>query len=270
MVTIRKANGQQEEFSEEKLRASIRRAGIPSDLEEQVVSHVKSKLHEGIHSSEIFHHIVEFLGTSKMPHHRARYSLKQSIMDLGPTGYPFEKFIARLLEKEGYKTQTNVIAQGKCVKHEIDVVATKGNETLMVEAKFHNAAGTKTDVQVSLYTQARFEDTKDSNHFTHPMLVTNTKATTDATAYAKCVGMQVITWSYPAERGLRELVETHHLHPITSLATLSNMQKQQLLEQNIVLCSELIENASSLLFELSPEKKKQVLEEARFACSGTN
>lgn len=270
MVFIQKANGEKEEFSEDKLRSSIKRAGIPQDLEEEVVSHVKGGLHEGIRTSEIYHHIVEFLGTSKEPLHRARYSLKQSIMDLGPTGYPFEKFIARLLDKAGYTTQTNVIAQGKCITHEIDVIATKGQETIMVEAKFHNGAGIKTDVQVSLYTQARFEDTKEKNHFTHPMLVTNTKATTDAIAYASCVGMEILTWSYPEGKGLRELVEEYHLHPITSLATLSNIQKQRLLEQNIVLCSELVEKAASVLLELPVDKKQRVIEEARFACSRMN
>ena len=270
MVFIQKANGEKEEFSENKLRTSIRRAGIPKELEEQVVSHVKSILHEHMHTSEIYQHIVEFLKTSTSPNHRARYSLKQAIMELGPTGFPFEKFIARLLRRQGYQTQTDVIAEGKCVRHEVDVIATKKEETIMVEAKFHNGPGIKTDVQVSMYTYARLEDTKQKNHFTKGLLVTNTKATNDAVAYAECVGMEILTWSYPEGQGLRELVEQYHLHPITTLTTLSAVQKQQLLEQDIVLCSELVEKARSVLLALPNDKKQKVIEEAQFVCSYAN
>lgn len=267
MVNIIKADGTKEAFSEEKLRASIHRAGIPKNLEEEVVAHIKSKLHEGMHTSQVYQHILEFLDKPESFHHRAKYSLKQSIMDLGPTGFPFEKFVARVLDREGYNTTTNVIAPGKCVAHEIDVVAVKKPETIMVEAKFHNGPGIKTDVQVSLYTQARFEDTKEKNHYTKPMLITNTKATSDATSYAQCVGMEVVTWSYPVGKGLRELIEQYHLHPITSLPSLPNFQKQKLLEQNIVLCSELVNAGESVLLDLPEAKKQRILQEAKMVCS---
>ncbi len=193
MVTLVKANGEKETFSEEKLRQSIRRAGIPKDLEQEVVSHIHGKIYESMPTHELYQHIIEFLGAKRETYHQATYSLKQSLMDLGPTGYPFEKFVARLLDAEGYKTQVNSIVQGKCIRHEIDIVAIKNNETVMVEAKFHNGAGIKTDVQVALYTYARFEDTLGKNLFTKSMLVTNTKATTDAIAYAECVGMKILT-----------------------------------------------------------------------------
>ena len=48
MPYITKATGEKELFSEDKLRLSIQRAGIPSDLWENAVSHVKSTLYENI------------------------------------------------------------------------------------------------------------------------------------------------------------------------------------------------------------------------------
>src|SRR5437660_7060011 len=101
-MQIIKATGQTEEFSEGKLHASINRAGIPEDMHDAVVAHVKSKLYENIPTSEIYHHIKEYLGNSRLPYARAKYSLKQAIMELGPTGYPFEDFIARIFTAQGY------------------------------------------------------------------------------------------------------------------------------------------------------------------------
>lgn len=270
MTFVVKASGEHQEFSEEKILASIQRAGIPQNLHHQVLSHVKEKLHDGMPTSQIYHHIIEFLDATH-PYSKSKYSLKESLMQLGPTGYPFEKFLARLLEKEDYITKTNQLIHGRCVVHEVDVVAQNGNKKIMVEAKFHNTNGIKTDLHVSLYTKARFEDIAQKNEFTHAMLITNTKATVDAIAYAQCVDLEVITWGYPEGKGLRELVEKYHLHPITSLHTLSQSQKQQLLEQNIVLCKDLIENQSILSsFNFSPDKMKSIVEEASFISSHQN
>ncbi len=268
MVTIIKANGEKEEFSDEKLKQSIARAGVPKNLQDEAVTHVQSILENGISTKEIYQHISEFLETSPQPFHKTRYGLKQSIMDLGPTGYPFEKFIARLFDKLGYKTQTNQIITGTCITHEIDVVATKDNKKVMVEAKFHNATGIKTDVHVALYTKARFDDISTKHSFSVPMLVTNTKLTTDAIAYGLCVGMDIIGWNYPQENGLRTLVEKFHLHPITSLSSLSTSQKQLLLNQDIVLCQELSDKKEILAtLGITQEKQATILQEASFVCS---
>lgn len=265
MVLVIKADGSKEEFSEKKLVASITRAGIPESLIPQVLSHIHSHLHDDIHTSDIYQHILEFLDKSEQPFHKAKYSLKQSIMDLGPTGFPFEKFLARLFERMGYQTKTNQILQGKCITHEIDVVIQKDRVTSMVEAKFHNGVGIKTDVHVALYTKARFDDVSSHTHFDKAFLVTNTKTTIDAITYARCVGMEIMSWSYPEGNGLRELIERYHLHPITSLSSLSQLQKQQLLEQHIVLCSELVERKEALsIIHLDKEKEARVLQEAAF------
>lgn len=265
MINVIKATGEIEPYSEEKVRQSILRAGIKNGIQNQAVKHIESQLYDKIPTSEIYRHITEFFDTSQTPFAHAKYSLKESIMQLGPTGYPFEDFVADILKIQGYQTQVRSIISGKCVNHEIDVVAEKDNEKIMVEAKFHNGFGIRTDVHVALYIKARFDDIKEKNGFTNAWLVTNTKASIDAISYAECVGMKVISWNYPENESLRSMIEKSRLCLITALSNLSQNQKQLLLENHVVLCKDIVENPQSLdLLGLSPDKKSQVLAEAEF------
>lgn len=267
MVSVIKATGISEEFSEEKLRDSIKRAGIPLNIEDKVLLHVKSKLYENIPTSQVYKHITEFLN-SEQPHLKAKYSLKQAIMGLGPTGYPFEDYVSEILKAKGYLTKVRSILTGKCVSHEIDVIAEKVNsEKLMIEAKFHNTSGTRTDVHVSLYTKARFDDLKEKYKFDRAWLFTNTKITSDALTYALCVNMGVVSWSYPQNESLRDLIQNLKLYPITILPSLSQIQKQMLLDNHIVLVSDICKNKDNLnVLEIDKEKRISVMEEAELIC----
>lgn len=265
MVNVLKANGEIEPFSEEKINGSIKRAGIPKSIHQQVLSHVKSKLYEGIPTSEIYTHIIEFLKTSPHPLSKTNYALKRAIMELGPTGYPFENFVSELLKTEGYKTQVRQILSGKCVTHEVDVVAEKNGVKSMIEAKFHNQPGTRSDVQVPLYTNARFSDIKKEYGLKEAWVVTNTKVTSDALNYALCAGMKILSWNYPQNQGLRDLVDRSKLHPITVLSSLSFAEKKILLDKDIVLCKTIYKNPQSLqALGLSQEKETEILSEIKF------
>lgn len=268
MVHVTKATGEQEHFSDEKVKYSIHRAGISDELQNQVLAHVKSKLYEGIPTSEIYHHITEFLTTANKPYEKARYSLKQAIMDLGPTGYPFEDFVAEIFKALGYTTQTRVIMQGTCITHEIDVLAEKDGKKSIIEAKFHNSSGTRSDVHVPMYMKSRFEDLKVRDSISDVMIVTNTKATLDALNYGACIGMKIISWGLPESESLRDLVEKYNLHPITALTTLSQSQKQQLLEKQVVVCKDLLAKPE-MLHELGlpEEKRRAVVDELTFICN---
>ncbi|MFV1917020.1 MAG: restriction endonuclease [Patescibacteria group bacterium] len=275
-ISVIKANGEHELFSETKVKRSMKHAGIPSEIQKQVMEHVKSKLYDRIPTRKIYRHILEFLDKSEYSKGGKHYRLKQAIMELGPTGYPFEKFVGAILGEYGHKTETGVIVAGKCVSHEIDVVAQKGNKHFMVECKFHNRPGTRSDVKVALYVKARFEDVaavwrEKPGHqtiFHQAWLVTNTKLTSDAIQFGECAGMKLIAWSYPRKGCLQDLIEGTGLHPITCLTSLSRGQKRKLLEQDIVLCRDLIRAETSLLrsLEMSEEKVEQVRREAALTC----
>lgn len=271
MVTVLKANGEKEAFSEAKLLSSIKRAGIAPEFHQAALAHVQERLYENIPTAEIYRHMMEFLDKTPSRYIKTKYRLKQAIMALGPTGYPFEDYVARLLQTQGYKTQVRSILQGRCVSHEIDVIAEKGSEKFMVEVKFHNGAGITTDVHVSLYTKARFDDLKERYNFSKGLLVTNTKATSDALAYAQCVEMDVISWSYPEGKALRDIVEKEKMYPITALTTLSAAQQQLILEKGIVLCKDLFQHFEVLSeLDIPKDKEESIREETTFLANYTH
>src|ERR1035437_10058241 len=265
MVNVLKANGMQEPFSQDKIRLSVNRVGVPANIQDKLISHVESSLYENIPTKEVYRHVNEFLQKEAHPISAVKYKLKQSLMELGPTGYPFEDFVAEVLKAKGYLTQTRSILMGRCVSHEIDVIAEKkGIEKLMVEAKFHNDSGIHTEVHVSLYTKARFDDLKEKYQFDRAWLFTNTKITPDALAFALCVNMGVVSWSYPQNESLRDLVEKERLYPITILSSLSQAQKQILLENHTVLVKQILNNKDCLdLLGIQVDKKDQIVEEVK-------
>lgn len=267
MVNIVKANGEKEPFSEKKLRHSIKRAGIPQALQEEVVHHIEGKLHENITSAEIYRHIIEYLGSSKEPYAKTKFTLKEAISMLGPSGYPFEDYFAQVLESRGYEVKTRQIMKGKCVTHEVDVLARKNGKTTMVEAKFHNNASIRTDVHVSMYTKARFDDIKERYSLDEAMVITNTKVTIDAIAYAECVGMKIFSWDYPEGGALRDVIEEYHLFPVTSLTTLTRAQQIKLLENHVVLCKAICANNYLLdILHLPKSQYDAVLQEIGYVC----
>ena len=262
MIHVLKADRTREPFSEQKVMDSIRRARIPHSLRGEVLTHIKSKLYDGISTQEIYQHIIEFLSTSPKPYIRNRYSLKESIMQLGPTGYPFEDFVSKLLETQGYTTRVRQILSGKCVSHEVDIIAEKDGRSVMIESKFHNSPGVRSEVHVALYTQARFEDVRVRNKIDEAWLITNTKTTIDAKTYAQCAGMHIISWDYPDGNGLRELIERSRLHPVTMLTTIGQSQKMTLLENHIVLCKDIVNKPELLdILYLSKQDRERLLAE---------
>lgn len=267
MIRVVKADGSIENFDENKVLQSAERAGIAKDIRQDVLHHVESKLYDEISTAEVYHHISEFLGKSPVPYAKSRYSLKQAIMALGPTGYPFEDFIAKILTSLGYTTKVRQILRGRCITHEIDVIAHKNGKTSLIEAKFHNNAGTRSQVHVPMYTKSRFDDVKERYGLDDAWVVTNTKTTTDANTFAQCVGMRVISWSYPDKAGLRDLIEESGLHPITMLTSLTTSQKMKLLEAHITLCKELAANKSFFSrLNMTEEQHKRALSELDFIC----
>ena len=253
-VLVIKTNGAKEPFNEEKLAASLRRSRASAAAMQAVLEHVRKEVREGMTTTYIYQHALDVL--HKIQKSAAiSYSLRRAIADLGPSGFPFEKFVAEIFKQRGYNTLTDQVVVGGCVEHEVDVVAWKPTGDLtMVEAKFHNQPGIKCDLKVALYVKARFEDLAKAT-FTyegHPYhlhtgwLITNTKFTISAIKYAECQLMTIIGWSYPHKGNLQDLVESAHLHPLTCLRFLSEHDKKTLLGQGIVLCSDLEKDPSIL------------------------
>ncbi|MFZ2484606.1 MAG: restriction endonuclease [Minisyncoccia bacterium] len=252
-ITIVKANGERETFEPEKLRESLLHSGASEEAVEDVLSHLLPELHDDMTTGEIYRHAFAILQGISKPAARS-YSLRRAVMDLGPSGFPFEDFVAEILKAKGFKCETRQTVLGGCVPHEVDVVAYNDKKLIMVEAKFHNELGTKSDLKVVLYIKARFDDLRDNvfnyggenRKITDSWLVTNTKFSSTAIHYGVCKDLTMIGWNYPEEGSLQNMIEEEGLHPITCLNSLSSAEKKVLIGQNIVLCSSIKEDQGLL------------------------
>lgn len=245
---IIKSSGERESWDPRKLERSLRAAKADEHLVREIVEHVTKDAEDGMSTRDIYVHAFALLKRRSKPV-AAQYSLKRAITQLGPSGFPFERFVAQILKAQGYHTKVGVMVQGSCVTHEVDVVAEKDDERILVEAKFHNSPEVKSDVKVSLYVHARFEDIKKKlesddggAHYNRAWLITNTSFTTEAIKYGTCAGLALTGWNYPKGYTLQDIVQRTETHPITCLITLSNMNKNQLLNQGIVLCNDILTN----------------------------
>lgn len=259
----------------EKLKNSLQFSGASEALVEDIVQRVQDELYQGITTREIYNRAFALL-KKKESVYASKYKLKKAIYELGPTGFPFEKFVGGILHYSGYQTKVGEVLQGSCVSHEIDVLAIK-NETLnIIECKFHSEDGLKCNVKIPLYIHSRYQDVKlplesqNNKDFkeTKGWLATNTRFTQDALEYGKCVGLYLLSWDYPHGNGLKERIDRLRLYPITVSTLLSNREKQFLLERDIVLCRQLIKN-SFLLDHLgvSNGRKQRILKEMKSLCN---
>jgi hypothetical protein len=169
-------------------------------------------------------------------------------MRLGPTVYPFEKFMGAVLSDYGYKVELNRIIEGKCVKHEVDLVLTdKDGKKFMVECKYHNAKGFKTGLKESLYTYARFLDLKEGSvlgkceNFDGAWLICNTKISSEGITYGNCRGMRTLAWGYPETESLQQMIESRGIYPVTILRSVDKNVMERLWKANIMLVRELLQ-----------------------------
>lgn len=274
-TTILKANGDRVRFSKQKVITSLRRSGANETLASEIAEQVANQIDAHTTTDDIYAAAYQLLHAEDDIATAARYNLRRAIHELGPTGFPFEQFVGRLLAYRGLDVQIGKTMQGRCVTHEIDVLAIDEHKERYIECKFHQGQGYATDVKVPLYIHARFEDI--ANHYIdiqdtritrEPWIITNTRFSKDAIQYGECTKMKLIGWKYPHEYGLEHLVEDIGLYPITVLSYLSAREKKKLLDSGIVLCIELLEDVHCLAkVGVSPSRQKQVIAQAESICT---
>ncbi|MBP6860052.1 MAG: restriction endonuclease [Candidatus Pacebacteria bacterium] len=237
--TIVKADGTVEAFDPAKLIGSLTKAGATMASAERIAHVILSTSASSVMSAEVYRKAFSMLRREAKPA-AARYALRRALLELGPSGHPFEDFIAELYTAEGWNVEWRKIVQGKCVSHEVDLFATRGEETIAGELKYHNDAFYKTDVKVALYVKARLDDVancqpgKRTCVITRGCLITNTKFTKHAIDYGKCSGVELIGWNYPAEGNLFDRIVASGIYPVSTLTTLKKAEKNLLIGERIV------------------------------------
>ena len=270
-MKIKNNAGEIVEFEISKLENSLRNSGAEENSIKKVIANILPNCVEGVTTREIYK--LAFDELKKISNSvAARYSLKKALLELGPAGFYFEQWIARVFQNIGYKTETGQLIKGHAVTHEADVIAKKDDKTYWVECKFRNAEDTKISVTTPMYVLSRIKDISNIQYnlfgtkteFTDGWLITNTYFTKDSIAFSEYYGLRLLSWDYPKDKNIKSLVNQNALYPITCLTTLDGKQKQKLLEEKCVLAKELFNNQNLLnILELNEEKKSEVLKEAR-------
>ncbi|KKW19454.1 MAG: ATP-cone domain protein [Parcubacteria group bacterium GW2011_GWA2_51_10] len=269
-VLVTKADGEREPFDPSKLDTSLERAGASGSMRSRVISHILGEIRDGMTTEEIYRRAYEILRAEESSPVAARYSIKRAVFELGPSGFPFEQFLAEILRAHGWSARTGVALMGRCAPHEVDVLAEKDGKRVGIEAKFHNDRGGKTDIKDALYVHARYEDLRNtsdaSSRVDEGWLVTNTVFTQNAIRYAHCSNLTLLGWDYPHKHNLLSMIEEARVHPLTCLTTLSDGEKRRLLDNKIVLCKSVQTRHLLDEYGVKPARIESVLDEAQRLC----
>ena len=274
-IEIIKSSGQREKFLTEKLAESLMRSGAAPEVALDIARQVEKQISPSSNTKSIFR-----LAKKMLRKHNAvsgmKYSLKNALSALGPSGYPFEKYVARILKVYGYEVEVDKILEGYCVSHEVDVYGRKGNEHSVIECKYHSNGGNATDVKVALYIHARFEDIRkafvansDKGALLRGWLVTNTRCTTDAIKYAECAGLKIVSWRYPAKESLEKIIEEKRLYPVTLLPSARKKSLESLFRNDIILAQEIADMEERTFLKksgLDSESARLIKKEADALC----
>jgi hypothetical protein len=273
-IRVRKSTGTVEDFNAGKLRRSLLRAGATEEAAELLIQEVLDEVESETSTRKIY----------RLAHSRLRkrsrtcglrYTLKRALFRLGPTGYPFEQYIGDVFENYGYKTNVGVTLEGRCVSHEVDVLAVSDSEVSVMECKYHNRKGTTTDIKVALYVHSRIRDLEPTVKKLHEgkkysgWVVTNTRCTVDALDYARCTGLNILSWRYPEGRGLERMIEEKKLYPVTMVYGIQTGLVEKLVKEQILLLKDLLSMDVGTLqrkLDLSPQRAKALKARADALC----
>lgn len=271
--------GEKELFSEEKLRKSIERVADSKELADEAFKLIKKQIRAGMKTYEIFKIIKKVL--SKTDKRGAlKVNIKEGLRKLGPTGFPFEKFIGEVFKERGYEVKINQHIPGHCLAdYEIDLVARKDNLIYVGECKYRNLVGDRVHQRDALANYARFQDIMAGPYFKKEeykgctiktALITNTKFTENAYNYSTCAGVNLLGWKTPQDEGLEYLIDKYKLYPITVLFSLKGFMQEIFLSEGIMLVKDLVNlNAEkfSKKFKIPISQLNAVIKEANLLYS---
>ncbi len=238
--------GEEEPFSFKKVFQSAKRAGADSALAKEIASKIEVLIYPGIKTQEIFLKVKKFL-KEKDEGTGIRFNLKEAMRKLGPSGFPFEKYIGEIFSVHGFKVVLNQNIKGKYADYEIDFIAQKDNLIYFGECKFRHRRGERVDMSIALAFSAKFQDIEQGSYLKRfkdceikPIIVTNAKFSSSAKKYAKGVGIVLLGWNYPENKGLEKMIETENLYPITIFPSLKGFLIDIFSENKLMLAKNVL------------------------------
>ena len=101
-------------------------------------------------------------------------------------------------------------------------------------------------------------------------IVTNTRCTDDALAYARCVGLRILSWRHPEGRGLERMIEEKKLYPVTMVYGIQAGLVEKMIEERILLLKDLLAMSLETVqarLGLTPKKAKALKAKAEALCT---
>jgi len=261
------SKGEKESFSFQKVYKSAKRAGTSGVIAKRIAREIERRAYPGIRTLEIFKRVKKLL-KKEAPKPALKFSLKEAMRKLGPTGFQFEKYIAEIFSQKGFRVRINQRISGFCCKqYEIDFTARKKNLLYIAECKYRNLPGGKVDLDIALSNHARFLDIKKEyscykktkNLKIKSILITNAKFTTKAIKYSRCAGVELLGWGYPKKEGLEYLIEHQKMYPITILPSFKKNMADIFAQERMMLAQDVLKISPERLYRKTGISKKQII-----------
>lgn len=81
------------------------------------------------------------------------------------------------------------------------------------------------------------------------------------------MNMNLLGWDYPGNKGLKDWIDGSGLHQATCLTTLTQREKQQVLDRKIVLYTTMHDNYAILQsIGVGPPRQRKVMDECAALC----
>jgi hypothetical protein len=233
------------------------RAGANRKTAKRILRKVRSQVYSDIGTSDIYKLVLQAISEEKDGKALyQKYQLKDAIMRLGPAGFAFENYVKELLEHQGIQIEKiRAIIKGKCINHEIDLIAILDWKKIMIECKYHSHHGNYVGLKDSLYVHARFLDTQPE--FDGEAIICNTKISQNARKYSKCIGQQVFSWRYPLGKSLEKIIEDNKLYPVTILS-LNSKELEMLFKNNIMIAKNILKYDAGYLSKITSISQKRI------------
>jgi hypothetical protein len=248
-----------------KVSRSAQRAGASKELAQRVALQIEKNIYPGIKTREIFDKVNKLLKKEDRKS-SLRFSLKEAMRKLGPSGFPFENYIADIFSAHGYEVFLNRKINGKFAIHEIDFLAKKDQVFYIGECKYRIFPGERIDLPILLAFYAKFLDLKNGSYFNlpknvdlKPIMVTNAKFSSQAVKYANGMGVELLGWKYPLNRGLESMIEEEQLYPITILPSFKGYLIEPCSQAKLMLAKDVLDDSPEKIAEVIGIEKDKIL-----------
>ncbi|MDD5499471.1 MAG: hypothetical protein PHT91_01180 [Candidatus Nanoarchaeia archaeon] len=256
-MKVRKRDGTIADFESSKVVGSLKNSGVSEEGIKKVLSKIKEKNFSMISTDKLYSLIYKLVEKYENKYNASIYSLKNAILRLGPDGYNFEDFIAKIFQLLKYDVKVRQVYPSMCINHELDVVG----KNFFIECKYHNSGGITTGIKEVMYSHSRFRDLKNANKekgydFQKFWVASNTKFSQDCIDYAEYWSINLMGWKYKGEMSLSYLIDQNNWYPITLLPSVSRRIFEILKRNSVLIITDLKFNGDSNLKKMGLNDKE--------------